>query len=259
MVRERTNSAKRNLKELHMKRPKTAEVINGTSNMVEETLPDIVDPENFGKLEFYASFLEDEKKFSKLIKKIEIQIRRSPELKYYIQYLKDELDLGKCFFFKNVSNDDVSIELHHYPFSLYDITEIVTKHAIRNSSEFFTTFSIAEKVVALHYENIIGLVPLSITLHQMAHAGDIYIPIGSVFGDIKVFINRYKEFIKGELIQKIEEVMITPNAEANRLNSKLIESITFKYKEDNKLNQSELIKLIAEISSTQQQLTEKKD
>ena len=194
-----------------MRKPKTSSTIDSKSGIVIEPLPDIIDPETYGTLDFYEGWLDDEKTFSKLVKRIEMVVRKSPELKYYIQYLKDELKMDKCYFYKNLNSEDISIELHHYPFTLYDIVETVITKAIKSRDKCeFSTFTLAEEVMALHYRNVIGLVPLSITLHQLAHSGNIYVPMKAVFGDVKTFLSEYKEFIKSDLIKKFEQILTTP-------------------------------------------------
>jgi len=229
-----------------MRKPKrTPGTTFNTDGLIMEVLPDIIDPEKYGTPDFYEDWLSDEKQFSRLIKKVEMIIRKSPELKYYIQYLKDELDMSSCFFYKNLSNEDATIELHHYPFTLYDLTEIVTTKAIKGKNKFeFSTFAIAEEVVALHYRNIVGLVPLSITLHQLAHSGNIFIPMRAVFGDIKIFLTEYRDFIKTDVIKKFEQILTTPLSEIQRLNYKLNEKIEYKYQKDHELSGLEFLKFL---------------
>lgn len=228
-----------------VKKPKVNSAVDGSNGLIVEPLPDIIDPEKYGTPDFYEGWLDDEKTFSRLVKKIEIIIRKSPELKYYIQYLKDELDMSKCYFYKNLNSENVSIELHHYPFTLFDIVETLTTKAIKNNENYeFSTFVIAEEAISLHYRNIIGLVPLSITLHQLAHSGNIYIPMKAVFGDVKIFLSEYKEYIKGDLIQKLEQILTTPLNEVQRLNFKLNEKIEYKYQKDHELMNKEFLQLL---------------
>jgi hypothetical protein len=66
-------------------------------------------------------------------------------------------------------------------------------------------FSICEKVMEEHYRNNIGLVPLSTTLHQMAHNKSINIPIDKVNGNYKRFIKNYSEFIDDDIKDRITD------------------------------------------------------
>ena len=214
--------------------------------IIVEKLPDYVVPERYGSSSFFEDYLETRREFTRLVKKVELLVRKSPEMKYYIQYLKDELDLNKCYFYKNVSLDDVSIELHHYPFTLFDISEIVCKKAIMDPANrgFFSTFKLAEEVVSLHYQNIVGLVPLSVTLHQLAHDGEIFIPVSAVFGDVKEFIRQYRDFIDPTLIEKLENLLMTSPSEIHRLNYKLSEHVEYKYRKDHELVQKQIFALL---------------
>jgi hypothetical protein len=75
-------------------------------------------------------YLEDEKEYEHFVRDIESQVRRSFEYKEMIKYLRDNMAMNKCAFLKDVSNSesfDIKIEIHHYPFSLRDIVEIVIR------------------------------------------------------------------------------------------------------------------------------------
>ena len=179
-----------------------------------------VDIAKYGERAFYPGNLEDDKTFKKFIKSSEMIIRRSPELRAYIQYLKDELDLRHCTFFHGIDPMDVSIELHHYPFSLYDLTEIITRSFLRNSTPL-STFSVAYQVVRLHYENRVGLVPLTKTAHDLAHAGKVYIPLTAVHGDVRSFLEEYQLDVGSQLLLRLKEIMVYTPEKIETLNSVL--------------------------------------
>jgi hypothetical protein len=186
-----------------------------------------VSPECYGTVLFYPELENNQKEWKKLVFASEKLVRKSIECKNYIQYLKDELDLDSCHFLSNISIDQgVDIELHHYPFSLYDITEIVLRKRIAKG-EVITSFAIANEVVALHYKGLIGLVPLSKTAHQLAHSGDLFIPLGAVFGGLKEFLESYGKFISTNLFQSLESIFIIPESMAEDINNVLKEEIVF--------------------------------
>ena len=133
----------------------------------------------------------------KCIKMIERIVRSSNEYKQYIQFLKQEIDMTKCTFFNNVNNKNnssVSIEIHHEPFTLFDITSIVLEKYI-DLSEDIDPLMIAEEVMELHYKNFVGLIPLSITVHQLVHDGKILIPLQNVYGNYIAFLEEYDAYI----------------------------------------------------------------
>ena len=74
----------------------------------------------------------------------------------------------------NISTLDTDLEFHHYPFTLYDICEIVVMKGAADQ-KYESSFSAAKKIMDLHYKNIIGLVPLTKTNHELAHDGKIFL------------------------------------------------------------------------------------
>ena len=154
------------------------------------------------------SWKENEVAYDKQIKKIEKIVRSSYEYREYINYLKNEIDMNECSFFKNLKRDDVRIEIHHAPFTLYDITSIIFYYMQVNELEY-SALDVAEMVMKLHYEGLIGLIPLSLTVHELVHTGDIFIPIDLVYGNISGFVKKYKEYMtedqKNLLLKNIEE------------------------------------------------------
>ena len=180
-----------------------------------------------------------EKSITSLEKKV---IRNSYEYKSYINYLKNELDLTQCALLPgiDIKTDPVSLEFHHYPLTLYDITLTVACQLIASSDgKAVSGFDIAEQVMKEHYENNIGLIPLTKTLHQMAHSNSITIPLDKVSGNYKNFYNKYKEFMPAEVLERYEDTMAIASGdkinESNR--EKLDKKILFlniKYNEDQK-------------------------
>ena len=73
--------------------------------------------------------------------------------------------------------------------------------------ENFTSFDICKEVLNLHSLNLVGLVPLCITEHQLVHDGVRFIPLTSTFGKIKEFVDIYFEAIDDNLIEKYNELV----------------------------------------------------
>lgn len=156
--------------------------------------------------ELYMDIFDDEKSQTDYIKQIVKIIRSSIEYRKYIKILKSEFDLTKCAFFKNIDISEdckVSFEMHHYPFTIFDIVSIVLQDRIKDQSEdptdqkkfnrILNPYSIAKEVLRLHYEGKVGLVPLTITPHELYHAGELFIPLTKdfVFGNYDTFIEEY--------------------------------------------------------------------
>lgn len=150
------------------------------------------------------TWMQDEKELDKYIKKAERLIRNSIEYKDYISFLKDEIDMNQCALLSNLTREDVSLEIHHAPFTLYDLTSIVLTET-RVNDIHFTIFDVANKVMKLHYDGLVGLIPLTITVHELVHNGDIFIPLDYVHGNIKGFYDKYKKYFTQEQKELLEK------------------------------------------------------
>ena len=58
----------------------------------------------------------------------------------------------------------------------------------------------------LHYNNMVGLIPLSETIHELVHNGVIFIPTTHVFGNYKLFVEAYKPFFTIEQNDMLNEI-----------------------------------------------------
>ena len=134
---------------------------------------------------------------TKFIKNVERVVRGSLEYKKYIGFLRNNLNLTKCRFLENVDTANLKkthIEMHHYPFTLYDIVEIVSDK-MDACGQILNEMTVAEEVMRLHFENKIGLVPLTVTVHQLVHQGQLFVPSTFVHGEYKKFMKEYDEYI----------------------------------------------------------------
>lgn len=151
----------------------------------------------------------NDKQRHKFIKKVEQIVRSSYEQRKFIDYCHYGLGMNYDMFANNISNDKgkrVRIEIHHIPFGLYDIVNIVlTKYEAEEMK--IDPLMIAKEVVSLHYKGMVGLVPLSETVHQLYHRGDIFIPLQCVDKGFVQFYREYKPYLKdyeGMLVKLVE-------------------------------------------------------
>lgn len=152
--------------------------------------------------------LNDEKVFHKYIQTIERDIRNSFEYKTMISYLREYMDMNQCAFYKNVNNVDSSkirIEIHHEPLSLYDIVIIVYNKRLAFGESLEEEY-VAKEVMFLHYNLLIGLIPLAETIHQLVHAQYLFVPTTAVLGKYKEFINKYEPYMLPEQIETIQHI-----------------------------------------------------
>lgn len=139
----------------------------------------------------------------KFIKTVERIVRSSKEYKEYIKFLRDQIDMTCCTYFPKISNKKkgsgrVSIEIHHEPFTLFDITNIIFTKVLQEEEEI-NPLLVAEEVLKVHYMGMVGLVPLSSTVHGLVTDGKIFIPLQNVYGDYVKFIKEYGQYISPEI------------------------------------------------------------
>ena len=195
--------------------------------------------------------LEEDKEREKFIRDVETQVRRSFEYKEMIKYLREFLGMNKCAFLDDVGGPEsgARIEIHHYPFTLRDIVEIV----IRKRSYYNESLElqmVAKEVMELHYKLMVGLIPLSQTVHELAHSGKIFIPADKVLGRFDLFVSYYKPFCDTQQlevlgrIEKYSQELDNPILNTNILEqnhvSYSIADPTFSLPDSNNINQAML-------------------
>lgn len=155
----------------------------------------------------YSVILNTDRDKEKFIKRIENVIRSSMEYRDYIAYLKEYVNMNQCAFFNNIENAQgsrVRIEVHHEPFTLFDIVKVVVNKFIEEAIPLNDLY-IADEVMELHYNNKVGLIPLSKSIHQIVHnSNEIIIPLNLVYGDYKNFLEEYNDYLDEELLDKLE-------------------------------------------------------
>lgn len=129
------------------------------------------------------------------IKRVERIIRNSPEYRDYIYFIKTNLNVSHCSYYEGYSmQNGLTIELHHSPFTLFNITEAVMAKSMHDNG-YWETFRIAAEVVLLHYTCKVGLTPLNPTLHKLVHSGILPVHPKIILGDWKTFYGEYQAFL----------------------------------------------------------------
>lgn len=164
----------------------------------------------------------DEKAKIKFIKMIEKNVRNSLEYKDFIKYLSENVGMKFCSFFNNISKDlgrRIKIEIHHEPFTLFDITSIILEKYIVEELPI-NPFKISEEIMKIHYQGKVGLIPLSITVHQLVHSGKVFIPLQYLDNGFMKFFEEYKYYINDqmkELLQTKINMSKTFNLDENNI------------------------------------------
>ena len=176
--------------------------------------------------------LEEDKEREKFIRDVETQVRRSFEYKEMIKYLREFLGMDKCAFLDEVSNKEsygVKIEIHHYPFSLRDIVEVVIRKRVYYN-ESMELQMVAKEVMELHYKLMVGLIPLSQTVHELAHSGRLFIPADKVLGRFDLFVSYYKPFCDEQLLEVLSRIeKYSQELDNPILNTNILEQNHVKY------------------------------
>lgn len=177
---------------------------------MEENIIEVINPDTNptlsvnGNTYFAVSLMKErfveEKEMINFIKSVERIIRSSPEYRSLTNYIKSELNLNYCAFLNNLELGDVSIELHHTPYNLHQIVEIVIRK-YEMEGKPFNSYIIASEVMCLHFMNHVGLVPLSKSIHELVHSDQrFYIHRDLVLGDVDAFYRNYKDYMSEELV-----------------------------------------------------------
>lgn len=161
------------------------------------TLPYYKDEDYFSNLDNFVGF----------VKAVETTVRRSKFYSRYIRYLKDEVGLNFCQVLSNIKQDDetdnVEIEMHHGPIlTLFDYVTIVIDYMLYNNMKM-NTFIVADTILEEHFKNRIQVVMLSKTVHEEVHENNVFLNTKHAFGDLNAFLDKYKDGISDEQINKI--------------------------------------------------------
>lgn len=165
-------------------------------------------PENVPDFELEDYDLMDDKDREKYIKDLERNVRSSYEYRQMVQYLREYMNMNSCAFLPNVTNDvnrRIRIELHHSPFTLHDICSIILNKRMK-CNEILTIEAVAYEVMFVHYSLMVGLIPLSETVHELVHTQYLFIPTDKVYGYYRAFVQSYYNYIDPELLDKLDEL-----------------------------------------------------
>lgn len=168
----------------------------------------ILDIQSLPKFDYEEFDIYDDKDYKKYVTEIEKTVRGSIEYKWMIEYIKNYMDMDKCAFFQNVSNADRSkmrIEIHHSPFTLYDIVITVIQKRLYYKEDMDVEM-VSREVMELHYKLMVGLIALSKTAHELVHSQYLFVPLQNVMGRYDLFIDYYKEFMPPELLDTYERI-----------------------------------------------------
>jgi hypothetical protein len=141
--------------------------------------------------------IEEPKEFVKFVKKVEAFVRTAPEYRAYMMYLASELHMDRCSFLPDAApataGKAVKLEMHHAVLTLFDVvTAVIGVRTMGKPPSYrVSPMAIADEVLLLHYENVVPLVPVSNTAHDLLHSGRLFVGVDQVFGDLRQFFARF--------------------------------------------------------------------
>ena len=144
------------------------------------------------------------KQFKKYINDIESLVRSSREYREYVQYLRIYMGMNYSMYLPgitNIENTKIKIELHHTPFTLFDIVMTVFNKRSRLQEELDVEL-VAKEVCFIHYYLLIGLVPLSKTEHILVHNQELFVRLDKVLGNYEKFIDMYMKDIPEDAMDR---------------------------------------------------------
>lgn len=140
---------------------------------------------------------------------VKTMVRNSPEYREYIAFLKRHMHMDKCVVFNKLNLDGdkkYSIELHHDPFTLMEIINVVVSKR-QALGESLNPYKVVEEVLELHYDDKVGLINLSVTAHELVEKGRVFIPLQWIYQRYDLFANEYEDYMDSNLKSKIEMII----------------------------------------------------
>ena len=167
---------------------------------------DVIQIEDLPPYEIQDYDVFDEKDFKKYINDVKKTVRNSLEYRQFIQYLRNYMHMNEDSFFESITNAEnsrIKIEIHHTPYSLEDIVVTVFNKRVFYGEDLDVEET-AKEVMYIHYFLMVGLIPLSTTVHELVHNNLIFIPTNKVMGNYKEFEETYKHWIPEEVKEKVK-------------------------------------------------------
>lgn len=146
--------------------------------------------------------LTDIDSYARFINNAISQFRKSRFYTAYKSYLYS-LGMNHCAFMHNINSDIAEIEMHHTIITIFDIALMICEHYL-NTYGYVTTFHIVAGLRDAHKNNVVPLVMLSKTAHQLIHNDELfYVHPNQIFGDWFRLFATYPNGITTEICSKV--------------------------------------------------------
>lgn len=160
-------------------------------------------------LDLKRSGFNSEKETSQFIRKCIGIVRQTPEYRDWTSYVKDTLGYRTCAF-TNENSDELTIDIHHHPLTIFDMVTIVVNTYMNNAKEF-SSLDIATDILYLHFTNKVGFIPIVTSLHEKYHNGYLMIPPKFIHGKWDHLLTTPGYVVASDIVSKSKELMDDKN------------------------------------------------
>lgn len=148
------------------------------------------------------SLLSDADIYKKFLDNAIARFRHSRTYSSYKGYLI-ELGLDRCQMMSNITNEMASIEMHHNGLTIFDIAVLLSTHILATKGKI-STFDLVMELKYVHKNNMVPLVMLCRTSHQMVHHNEeFFVPASMCFGFWMELLEKYKFGVNYGIAKKI--------------------------------------------------------
>ena len=184
--------------------------------------PTIYSPNSPYHLPFYQDreTLMDIDSYKRFLDNAISRFRHSRTYKNYKSYLMT-LGLDHCQFLGNIQDEMADVEMNHCIITIFDVALIITEHIV-NTVGRISTFDLVYLLKQAHKDNLIPIVMMSTTVHQLYHDDpNFYVAPNQIFGKWWELLEKYKYGITQEvsvkLLYYIRKAMEEPDSDDNGL------------------------------------------
>jgi len=177
-----------------------------SENIYSENKNNIVNIESIPYYGVEQYDLLSDKDFDRFKQDTERMVRNSYEYRHLINFLKYTEGMNRCTFLDNIVADGfnkINIELHHTPFTLYDITSAVISKRM-DLQEPVAIYDIANEIAWLHYMGMVGLIPVCETVHELIHNMYLFVPTYIIRGNYNAFVKYYGKWIDPYTLETLD-------------------------------------------------------
>lgn len=193
-------------------------------NIVDFTYnPTVTSPNTPFELSFYSTkeTMLDIENYKAFIDNAISRFRHSKTYTNYKAYLYS-IGMDRCQVLGNITKDMASIEMHHNFLTLFDIAVLVTEHVL-NTTGYICTFDLVDILKTIHRQNMIPVVMVCKTVHQLYHNNKEFIlPAQMCFGHWMGLLGTFRYGITLDIANKVS-MFINSSIEHAQSNNLLVD------------------------------------